>query len=180
MIKIVLVFCAALFFTGTVILESYQTHISSPVITSDKINYKQGDSIIISGWVSYNEEPTSDVLLKIIATNPQEVKIFEEYTTSNPDGTFAIEIPISASADVGNYSIEVISQCREIHREICTHQYESLTINVDSKSEENKIPDWVKNMFVWYGEGTIGDKELLNAIEFLINQNIIQVENNKS
>ena len=76
MIKILLIFCVVLFCVDMIILESYQTHISSPMITSDRTNYKQGENIIISGWVNYNEEATSDVLLRIIVTSPLEIKIF--------------------------------------------------------------------------------------------------------
>ena len=85
------------------------TTYSSPVITSDRTNYKQGENIIISGWVNYNEEATSDVLLRIIVTDPLEMKIFDEYVTSNPDGVFSIEIPMSENVEVGSYDVEIIS-----------------------------------------------------------------------
>ena len=179
MIKIVLIFCAVLFCANMIILESYQTHVSSPIITPDKTHYKQGENIIISGWVNYNEESTSDVLLKIITTNPLQVKIFDEYVTSGPDGTFSAEIPITKNAEIGNYVVEIISQCREIHREICTHQSETISIIIENDSNQNKkIPDWVKNIFVWYAQDKVSEEELLGAIEFLVNQNIIQIETN--
>ena len=79
MIKIALVSFVFLFCVNFIILESYQTHVSSPIITSDKTNYKQGENIVISGWVNYNEEATSDVLLRIVVTNPSEIKIFDEF-----------------------------------------------------------------------------------------------------
>ena len=162
-----------------IILESYQTHVSSPVITSDKTSYKQGENIIISGWVNYNEESTSDVLLRIIATNPLQVQIFDKYVTSGPDGTFSAEIPVSETAELGNYVVEIISQCREIHREICTHQSETISITIEGNLDQNKkIPDWVKNIFVWYAQDKVSEEELLGAIEFLVNQNIIQIETN--
>ena len=179
MIKIALVFFVFLFCVNFIILESYQTHVSSPIITSDKTNYKQGENIVISGWVNYNEEATSDVLLRIIVTDPLEMKIFDEYVTSNPEGEFFIEIPMSKDAKVGSYDIEIISQCREIHREICTHQNESISIIVEKESNQNKkIPDWVKNVFVWYAQDIVTEEELLSAIEFLVNQNIIQIQTN--
>ena len=181
MIKIVLFFFVVLFCTNIIILESYQTHVSSPVITSDKTSYKQGDKVIISGWVNYNEEPTSDVLLRIIAINPLKVKIFDEYVISGPDGKFSTKIPIATNAEIGNYVVEIISQCREIHREICTHQSEAISITIGNDSNQNKkIPDWVKNIFVWYAEDKVSEEELLGAIEFLINQNIIQIETNST
>ena len=177
MIKIITVVCVILISVDIIVLESYQTHISNPVIISNKTSYLQGENITISGWVNYNEEPTSDVLLRIIATNPLEIKIFDEYITSDLDGTFSIEIPISKNAEAGSYNVEIVSQCREIHREICTHQNETMSIIIEKESNQNKkIPDWIKNIFAWYIEDKVTEEELLGAIEFLVNQNIIQIK----
>ena len=41
-----------------------------------------------------------------------------------------------------------------------------------------KVPDWVRNIFIWYGEERISEDELLNAIKFLVNQGIINLESN--
>ena len=181
MIKIITVVCVILFSVDIIVLESYQTHISNPVIISNKTSYVQGENIIISGWVNYNEDPTSDVLLRIIATDPLEIKIFDEYITSNAEGKFTIEIPTTENSKTGTYVIEIISQCREIHREICTHQKETMQITVeDDSSLNNRIPDWVKSIFLWYAEDKVTENELLRAIEFLINQNIIQIKNSMS
>ena len=174
MIKTVLLLAVVLFSTNVMILDSYQTHISAPIVTSDKFNYKQGEDIVISGWVNYNDEATSDVLLRITAADPNGVKIFDEYTTSNADGEFSISIP-TINAEPGNYFLQVISQCREIHRDVCTHQYESLSISVEGDSNQNKIPDWVKNNVEWWADGIIGDSEFVSGIEFLINQGILVV-----
>ena len=181
MIKAVLIICVVFSCTNYIILESYQTHISKPVITSEKISYKQGEDVVILGWVNYNNEATSDVLLRIIATNPSEIVVFDEYVVSDIDGMFSTEIPIPRNAEVGSYDIEIISQCREIHREVCTHQYESLSITVEEGPNHNqKIPVWVKNIFVWYAQEKVTEEELLGAIEFLVNQNIIQIKNSNS
>ena len=172
-----LVICVIFSCTNFVILESFQTHISKPVITSDKINYKQGENIVISGWVNYNDEATSDVLLRIIVTNPLEIIIFDRYVISDNDGMFYTEIPIPNDAEVGSYDIEITSQCREIHRQVCTYQYEDLVITIEEGVNQNqKVPIWVKNIFVWYAEEKVTEEELLGAIEFLINQNIIQIK----
>jgi len=37
-----------------------------------------------------------------------------------------------------------------------------------------KIPDWVRNIFIWYAEDRISEDELLEAIQFLIDQGILQ------
>jgi len=44
-----------------------------------------------------------------------------------------------------------------------------------STTEVQKIPDWVRNIFVWYGEGQIGEDDLIGALQFLIKEGIIKV-----
>ena len=40
-----------------------------------------------------------------------------------------------------------------------------------------KIPDWVKNIFVLYSYDEISEDELINALTFLIDQGIIEINN---
>ena len=48
--------------------------------------------------------------------------------------------------------------------------------NIPIKSDSvTKIPDWVKNIFIWYGQDKVSEDDLLNAIKFLINQEIIKM-----
>jgi len=42
-------------------------------------------------------------------------------------------------------------------------------------NQELRIPEWIRTIFILYAEGSISDTELLNAIEFLIGQEIIRV-----
>ena len=42
-------------------------------------------------------------------------------------------------------------------------------------TENSKIPTWVKNIFIWYGNGKISDDQLLTAIRYLIQIGIIKV-----
>ena len=37
------------------------------------------------------------------------------------------------------------------------------------------VPDWVKNTAGWWATDAISETEFVNAIEFLVNENIIQV-----
>jgi len=50
-----------------------------------------------------------------------------------------------------------------------------IPINV-SFYDPNVIPEWVRNIFIWYAEGQIGEDDLNNALEFLINEGIIKVK----
>ena len=45
----------------------------------------------------------------------------------------------------------------------------------NSFAEESKLPDWIKNIFVWYGQGQISEDDVLNAIAFLVENQIIQI-----
>ncbi len=44
------------------------------------------------------------------------------------------------------------------------------------ETSEQKIPDWVRNIFIWYGENKVSEEELLNAIKFLVQQEIIKLD----
>jgi len=44
-----------------------------------------------------------------------------------------------------------------------------------ASAEEGVIPSWIKNTALWYGEGQVGDTEFINALQFLINQDIIKI-----
>ena len=66
-----------------------------------------------------------------------------------------------------------MSMCREVHRDICTHKTAEVAVSV--VGEESKIPEWVKNIFIWYSQGQISEDEVLNAIKFLVNEGIINL-----
>ena len=38
------------------------------------------------------------------------------------------------------------------------------------------LPAWIKNTALWYGEGSISEDEFLNAIKFLIENDLIELE----
>jgi hypothetical protein len=42
------------------------THISKPVITTERLEYPVGELVTIEGWVNYNNEPAPEVLLDIM------------------------------------------------------------------------------------------------------------------
>ena len=46
------------------------------------------------------------------------------------------------------------------------------------ETEDSLIPGWVKGIFVYYVNDGIDDVEVINALEFLIDSNIIQLGNN--
>ena len=52
----------------------------------------------------------------------------------------------------------------------------STLISNSSAQEGGQIPNWVKNVAGWWGNGDISENEFLTAIEYLINNNIIALD----
>ena len=155
--------------------DAYSTHISQPIITvDDNLVYSIGDDLSITGWVEYDDASTSDVLLSVKISNQNGTVVSDFFLTSDSDGKFEFPFELSDDDSSGDYLVNIMSMCREIHRDVCTHKTAEIAISVIG--EESKIPEWVRNVFVWYAENSISEKELLQALQYLINQNIIQVE----
>jgi len=169
----VLFFIAAVTIVG--VQDAYSTHISQPIITVDNnLVYSVGDSLSITGWVEYDDAATSDVLLSVKISNQNGTVVSDFFLTSDSDGKFEFPFELSDDDSSGDYLVNIMSMCREVHRDICTHKTAEIAISVIG--EESKIPEWVRNVFVWYAEDSISENELLQALQYLINQNIIQVE----
>ena len=169
----VLFFIAAVTIVG--VQDAYSTHISQPIITvDDNLVYSIGDDLSITGWVEYDDASTSDVLLSVKISNPNGTVVSDFFLTSDSDGKFEFPFQLSDDDSPGDYLVNIMSMCREIHRYVCTHKTAEIAISVIG--EESKIPEWVRNVFVWYAENSISENELLQALQYLINQNIIQVE----
>ena len=48
-------------------------------------------------------------------------------------------------------------------------------VGLDQETESfESIPDWIKNIALWYGQGQISDSEFIGAIQFLIDNDILQ------
>jgi len=54
---------------------------------------------------------------------------------------------------------------------------ETFNITVNGVVENvSKVPEWIRNIFIWYGESNISEDDLLNAIKFLVQNNIIKLD----
>ena len=42
------------------------------------------------------------------------------------------------------------------------------------------IPEWIKNNALWYGQGVISETEFLNAIKFLIENDVLVIEDSET
>ena len=50
----------------------------------------------------------------------------------------------------------------------------------DHQNDSQNIPQWIKNNAAWWSDGTITDSDFLNGIEFLIQNNIMIIEQIKT
>ncbi|NOS62272.1 MAG: murein transglycosylase [Nitrosarchaeum sp.] len=60
-----------------------------------------------------------------------------------------------------------------VNNSTLTNQSPNVVMHLDNSTK--KIPEWVKNIFIWYGQDQVSEGDLLNAIKFLINQGIIKI-----
>lgn len=102
----------------------HATHISEPILTNDPYTqYKRNQTFLVTGWVKYNDQPTSNVLVLLRLTNPNSDEIFRDEVRSNSNGNFTSIINLGGLniTEIGIYIVTAESQCRDEHRNICNH-----------------------------------------------------------
>lgn len=147
---------------------SFQSTSASTTITvsTDKNTYVSEDPIIISGKAS----PVAGVPISIQVFDPTNVPVGVYQASVSQDGTYSVTISAGGPmwAISGAYTIQV-------QREQGNTAQATFTYNIETHVTPSKIPGWVKNVFVWYGEGKVSEDELLGAIKFLADNGIIQL-----
>jgi DNA/RNA endonuclease YhcR with UshA esterase domain len=112
--------------------NTFATHISKPILTMDKQTFEINENITVKGWVEYQNNPASDVLLDIVVINEPDGgnELIRSQVMSNDTGNFTANVILPVNTAPGNYTLTVISQCREEHRNICTNQNSSIPIGI--------------------------------------------------
>jgi hemolysin type calcium-binding protein len=113
------------------------THTSKPIITVNRKAFTTNEAIPVTGWVEYVGHPVSDVLLDIMLREQNGTIIVREGLKSDPNGNFTTSLTLPKNLTSGKYSLYIISQCRDEHREICTNQDSTIPITIN-KVEANK------------------------------------------
>ncbi len=108
------------------------THISKPIPYLDKNEFLSNETIDLKGWVEYNGQPASNVLVQVWLEKERD-KLISDNVTSNANGNFSAILLIPSEIEPGNYSISVTSLCQEIHSNVCTYQWEELPITIRSR-----------------------------------------------
>lgn len=110
-------------------LNAYATHISEPILNESKTEYYLGEKIVLHGWVSYDNQPTADVLLAFKITHTDGTSVADVSYPSDSKGKFKFEFD-TQNLTPGKYRVTVTSHCLEIHRPICTYKSQTLSINI--------------------------------------------------
>ena len=103
------------------------------------------------------------------------ILIFSETGTATATTTFSsLETKLSVQQAVKEEANETKPIVQQAVKEEANESKPVLEPEVieDLKQE---LPDWVRNIFIWYAEEEIGEEELIGALQFLITEGIIQV-----
>lgn len=109
--------------------DVFATHISKPIPYLDKNEFLSNETIDLKGWVEYNGEPTSDVLVQVWLEKERD-KLISDNITSDSNGNFSAILSIPPEIESGNYTVSVTSLCQEIHSNVCTYQLEELPVTI--------------------------------------------------
>jgi len=139
--------------TGTIISEE-------EIVIREKSNGQAGADV--AHLITEDEINHTGIML-----GNYDVLVLTEHGTAIGNATFSI---IKPSEPIYQVSSELISnETSTENNELETTENESELINI------KKIPEWVKNIFVLYSYDEISEDELLAALKYLIEQNIIEI-----
>jgi len=144
-------------------------------INSDKESYNIGESVTFSGSVNKYDENRS---LRISIFDSNQNLILTQKTSVNADTTFSHKIILDEQFLDGKYIVRAQYGNSQATVELISFVINSnqVTSAEQKLPEETKIPDWVKNVFLWYGQDKVSEDEIISAIQFLVKEGIIKLD----
>ena len=138
-------------------------------------NTQTYEKIKIFGTV---KDPRSATWVYFTITEP-DGKTSQVKTIAGSDGNYENFILICCN-NIGQYT--VYAEWRGYHIGTVTFEVvenlAEITEGTETVTEESiqKIPSWVRQIFIWYAAEQIAESDLLGAIQFLVQQGIIELE----
>ena len=161
--------------TGMFIMPS--TSAQSAEFNIDQLVYEKiPHQSVITKFFGYvdDTQKNSRVLLSITSPSGDLTKNKISPTTT---GYFESFHYLDKYAEVGTYKATAVYKDEIIGTQLFDLVDDDTSITQNSFINQTpKIPSWVKNIFVWYGQDKISEDELLTAIEFLINDGLIRIK----
>jgi len=137
-------------------------------IKSDNESYTLGDSVIFSGNVNKYDAERS---LRISIFSGSNLAVTQKVPVDT-DGTFTHEIPLNEKFSDGKFTVK--AQYGNTKTTIAIISF-VVNSNDDTSSQNNKIPDWIKNNAGWWAAGDIDDSSFVQGIQFLIKENFMKI-----
>jgi len=110
-----------------------------------------------------------------------EIKVITELGSATESAYFTIIKPSDPQSPIETVE-EEISPTLQDNNSTSITEIENEQEEIHEVSElisngviEPKVPEWVKNIALWYGQGTISEDEFIDAIRFLIEEGIVVV-----
>jgi len=172
-------------------------------IVGEPVIYLDSSNRIIRAHIEVNPFNPSDgsYNLKVVQLSTQKVLydktiLMSEKTDElwNVDVAYIVSEYELGEQKVGNYELFVYTEFGSsiariefsiVQSSLSEIQQESESITVSDStdiseltaddSDEPKIPEWVKDVFLWYGQDLITEDELIAALQFLILEGILDV-----
>jgi len=150
----------------------------TPELQVEQLTYEKlvGQSIITK-FFGYIDDKQSGARVILTITSPAG-DVSENRIYPSNDGYFELFHSLDKYADVGvygataSYHDEIIGNASF---DLVDNESYSLKSQTPDQIEKSQIPSWVKNIFAWYGQDLVSEKELLTAIKFLVNDGIINL-----
>ena len=110
-----------------------------------------------------------------------EIKVFTELGTATGSAYFTIIKPSDPQTSIEKVEEEISPTLQENNSTSITEiENEQEEVVEDSELISNgvvdqKVPEWVKNIALWYGQGILSEDEFIDAIRFLIKEGVVIV-----
>jgi len=138
------------------------------VVSTNKPTYNFGDLLTIRGSGAHSYT----VIAEIVAPDGETIQ--ELKFIAKTDGDFSTAWIIPKGIEPGKYTIHVSDVIKKAQT---TFMIGTVTLQPSQQSSESKtkIPDWIRNNAKWWSEGLISDEDFVNGIQFLIDNEIMNV-----
>lgn len=95
-----------------------------------------------------------------------ELRVYSEFGTGESTVPFSI---------IKSSQTPIVSQNSKI-LEVSSEEDSNEDLQFDDIVTESEIPEWIHDIFVWFANGEIGDDDLLSAIKYLVESDIIVLD----
>ena len=136
------------------------------IVSVDKSSYKVGDLLTIKGTGAHSYS----IFVDIVSPSGEQIADLMFIAASN--GDFSTVWIIPHGLDDGTYTIDLRDVKKQAQTTFNIGNVAQLQ-NLPHQDVKEEIPDWIESIFVWFEEGEISEEEMKSAIDWLMEQGIL-------